>query len=269
MDIRSERPRDISILVGAHSVPSVVIADLVRDGVADLAAGGLTALPQRRAARRLAPALASPSPEARGRFLAPYGAEGRFFLCHMNGLGPLPEALDESVLYPGAEGGVAALARLFPNDRVRLVIGIVPLARFFTTAGGALARKIRRARWERLYELSWADRVEMIRAIWPDADVVVLTPAGAARCSADLAPLLFGQPLGDPMAFLSAAVTENGRAALARGVDPQDVVRAHSLAPDPAILAARGIDDSLIQLLEDRYREDCARMAAMSGVTIL
>ena len=256
-------------LSSEDSLAAVIVAELVRDGLDSLSEAGVSAMRQRRAARLLMPALAAPTAAQRAQVMTRLEAGPRVFLCHMNGLGALPGAIGEGVLYPGAETGAAALGALFAPDRLRLVVGMPQLTRFFTTAAGPFARSLRRARWEQLYELSWADRIEMIRAILPEAEILVLTDQGAARRSADVAPTLFGVPIGSEDAFLTAALTEPGRAALNAGMTAEEAVSLHGLGPDPEVLKARGIDESLTRLLDDRFVDDLERLYGMDGVQVI
>lgn len=266
-----DQPR-LSFLLGGHTHAAVTVASFIRDNFHDLAAAGVIATRQRAAARRLQPLFETPSAENGAALLTTLGvgSSGRAFLTHLNGLGPLKTAIGEGLLYPEAEAGAAALARSFPGAELRLVIGVAALPLFFTTAKGPMARAVRKAQWHKLYDLSWADRIEIMSDLLPDATFLILTDEGVARASAEMSKTLFGARVGDGDYFLNAMLIEEGRHELGVARLGSDALLArYGLKPDEEVLKARGIDHALTQLLNDRFAEDIARLARMSQVSVI
>lgn len=199
------------------------------------------------------------------------GLNGRAFLCGLRHLGP---QFDGQTLFPQAE---ARLAETRDIGTFRLVLAIAPVLELDGgSSASPFAKQVRATSWERLYALSWAELVVDILKALPRRELIVLTPRGAALQSVGLMTRFFGEGVADPRVLLRSALTDAGRAALARMEEagqmnavPELFDRMEAKTSASEAEAALGIDPVTFDLLQDRFVEDVARIAAMPGVELI
>lgn len=268
----SDAPLDVTILVGAHTREAAALRSYVVANRATLRARGICASLNRNASRLFAGRLVAPTAEAGRALIAQAGGDGAkgVFLTYPNAFGPQSAALRDEVLYPEAEARAAALAALFPEDRLRLLWAIAPLDQLFARAKRGLAQAARQAPWEMLYELSWADRVEILLDMLPELEIAVLTPEALARRDARVLAAVFGDEASPPGALARHALDAEGQAAMDRVLLPDvAALLARHPADPPRDVYRLGIDRSMVTLFRQRFQEDVARLGAMERVTVL
>ena len=162
----------------------------------------------------------------------------------------------------------------------RIVLTPDRLPQFFLGAGSpALEAQVAAVGWETLYELSWRELAAAVTAAAPKSEIFVLSARGTATRCQDVTSLVFGDhDHGDRLDLLRHAITETGRAVLARLVEtgmPDAATRTKiytSFASvfDPCEIAERlGIDKTTNALLEQRFQEDLMAIRGLPGVEVI
>lgn len=270
----------LTLLLGPQTRTALALNTTARLHRLELGKSGFRALPSRTATPALRKNLdpAKPAADRTRDFDAQAGAGPTFFSA-VNFFGPPANCFGEGRLFPEAAPFLAGLGDL--AAAARLVVAPDTLPALFLAAGSApLSARVRETPWEELYELSWADLFQAVRAAMPRSEILVLTPNGAAVRSAEVLGLLFG-PAGsvmNPYALLDEAINVTGKAVLARMTaigTPElstldELYDAFAVRPEPAELQAElGVEKITGALLDQRFDEDLDRIRALPGVTVI
>ena len=261
---------DVTLLVGPQTRLACALNDVVRTSGADIAAAGVTALPNRIAAPAIRAATAADfSDDERHGSLASA-------LC----LGDGHPVFLSAISLLGAPAAAYRGQELFP-DAARLVVTIEPLHHFlFSLASPTLHQRVADSPWEALFEISWSDLIAELSEAFPSRQVLVLTPDAAFAGARTLLSEFFGAAgtTIDPAILQKQHLTPDGQAALtmirAAGEPEPDILEellaAYRATPDPGHLEARtGIDKLTSTLLDQRFLEDLSDLDALPNVRLL
>lgn len=275
----SEVP-ELTILLGPVTGVSTSLNWLVRKYSGALEDAGLVAYASRFASPMLRRHLNEKPAEARALAFHEETAKRPAFLAALNFLGSPHTGLKAGEIFPNAEVSIAGLTAIAANARLVMTIDTLPA--FFLAAGSdALETRVRRTRWEVLYELSWADLAREVKEAVPDCDLVVLTPDGAAVGGPHVLRQLFGNAADvfpDGYALLRAQLAETGQAVLDRlikGGEPStemldDLLRSFAIRPTKDDLNNRlGLDKVTATLLDQRFAEDVEAICALPGTQVI
>ncbi len=259
--------------------------DVVRTSGADIAAAGVTALPNRIAAPAIRAATAADfSDDERHGSLASalcLGDGHPVFLSAISLLGAPAAAYRGQELFPDAERIFYAPGSGLSTLVSRLVVTIEPLHHFlFSLASPTLHQRVADSPWEALFEISWSDLIAELSEAFPSRQVLVLTPDAAFAGARTLLSEFFGAAgtTIDPAILQQQHLTPDGQAALtmirAAGEPEPDILEellaAYRATPDPGHLEARtGIDKLTSTLLDQRFLEDLSDLDALPNVRLL
>ncbi|MXQ09150.1 hypothetical protein GQ651_14985 [Alphaproteobacteria bacterium GH1-50] len=275
----------VTFLVGPYTRATLALNAAVRDRRAHMAEAGLTAFPSRTAspvARALALGEGSLA-EREAAFDAAVGLDadggGPVLLSSLNALGAPVQAISGRDLFPEMGAFFAGLART-RYAGARIVVGVEPLTLFFASAGTeALAKRVSNTPWEVLYELSWAELLRDIRALCPEAELLVVTPEASVARAGEVLDTIFGPAAAATHArgLQNAHLSVEGQAVLqtfdAAGAGENvltDILSRLGSGPSDDELEARfGIDRLTATLLDQRFAEDVAALSRMDGVHLL
>lgn len=276
---------DLTLFIGPQTRLSLAINAIVRGHRGAFARAGLNVRPGRLATPDLRKNLDRDVPLSlrRAEFAVAVGS-GPAFLSAINFLGPPVAAFHQREVFPESEGLLAELPTL--AEAARIVLSLDVLSAFFLAARSEpLEARVRSAGWETLYDLSWADLIEEVAFAMPGSEVLVLTPKGAALRSPEVLERLFGPAASvvpSRWHLMQAALNETGQAVLAKMIaeaGEDNAPSAETLGElydsfaeraDPAMLGERlGVDKVTAVLLEQRFREDLDRIAAMPRVEVI
>ena len=151
-----------------------------------------------------------------------------------------------SAFYAGVAGAL--------GQRVQTVITTVePLPCLFASVDRKdVFDRVRDARWDVLYELSWSDLALEIRAQFPWARLIVLTPEAGRR--EEILETVFGLA-GRFLDYKSVKSAFESRLAFQR--------------ESPFGTENIEIDRATARLLRDRYSEDLATLRASRGIDVV
>jgi hypothetical protein len=274
-----DAPPPLTLLLGPQTAVSLALNSIAREHRATLAQAGMTALPSRAASPLIRRCLDDRPLAERRADLAAELPRRPAFLAAVNFFGPPEAGLSNRELFPDAEMALAGLSELAPGARILLAVD--PLPRLFLAARSeALETRVRRTPWEDLYEIGWADLVREVVEAMPGSSVMVLTGQGTGAASGDVMERVFGEAAAKlpPHALLTPLITETGRAVLTRlvGQETPDAARLAEVyasfadLPDKADIRDRlGIDKVTRILLDQRFEEDRAAIAALPGVEVI
>lgn len=273
-------PGLLTLFLGPQTALALSLNGVIRAHRAALAAEGLHAVPSRLATPGLRKNLdGRPFPERQQEFAKVRGA-GAAFLSAVHFLGGPEAGFHQGELFPDVEALLAGLHDLAGDARLLLAVDTLP-AFFAAAESEALAGRVRETPWEALYDLGWVDLArELLRAM-PGSDLVVLTPRNAAIHSGAVLGALFGRAaraLPDPQVLLREAISDTGRAVVARmtgeggitGNMASELYDSFAVRPGRDEIRERfGIDPVTSDLLEDRFREDLAALAALPRTEVI
>lgn len=267
----------VTCLLGPQTQLSLALNTLIRQHRAGFAKAGLSVVPSRIATPLLRKAL---DDRDRSERVAEFEQATRtrpVFLSAVNFFGPPQAGLHQREMFPGVEAIVANLSDL--GDAPRIVMAADRLPAFFLASGSEpLERKVTATAWETLYELSWADLAQEIRVALPNSELLVMAPDTAARSGVVL-DRLFGataRVLPSPLALLEAVISDTGRAVLEQQKAPpqagvlEELFASFTTTPTMTEVKDRlGLDKVTQDLLDQRFNEDLAAIAAMPKTEVL
>ena len=206
--------------------------------------------------------------------------EAPAFYCAL-GLLSVAKDFGSGQLFPSVDQGLQALAEVAGKADLRFVVAIDTLPDLFLSQNSAvLDARVANSDWAVLYELSWVQPIRAIRQSFPDAEIAVLTHAGAVLNSDTMLRHLFGSfsHLVGPRIMLQSALNTTGQAVLDRmGNDvawDEEIARElyQSFASRAGADECRtrlGMDRLTLKLLLQRFDEDLTAIAAMADVTVI
>lgn len=271
---------ELTILLGPVTGVSTALNWLVRKYSGALADAGVVAYANRFASPILRRHLGDKPAEARALAFHEETAKRPALLSALNFLGSPHAGLKAGEIFPNAEVSIAGLTAIAPQARLVLSIDTLP-AFFLAAASDPLEARVRRTRWEVLYELSWADLAREVKEAVPDCDLLVLTPDGAATGGPHVLRHLFGNAADvfpDGYALLRAQMGQTGHAVLDRlikdGEPSSDVLeelqKSFAVRPTKDELQVRlGLDKVTATLLDQRFAEDVEAIRALPGTQVI
>lgn len=275
----------LTLLLGPPTRTAQLLNTLVRAHRVSLDDAGLRAVPSRVATPALrAAAIDNLSADRRAEALTQITGGGPALVSALGFFGPPSAGLSGREMLPDIEPLLAGLAEALSDEAaLRIVLTPDTLPRFFMSyASEGLNARVRATAWDVLYELNWADLVQEVVLAFPTAEVIVLTPMGAAKQSPEVQSLLFAPAERIlPMRYLllHGVLTITGQAVLrplvanAKAPDAElltDLYHSFEAGPVPAdIQDALGLDHLTVTLLDQRFDEDIARISAMPGVRVI
>ena len=275
----------VTLLVGPQTRLACALNDAVRTRGAAIAAAGVTAIPNRIAARLIRATTAEKFSDDEGQdplASALLPSDGRpVFLSAINLLGAPAAAYRGQELFPDAERRFYAPGSALSKLVSRVVVTIEPLHQFlYSLPSPTLHQRVADSAWEALYEVSWSDLIAELSDAFPSRQVLVVTPDAAFVGARNLLSELFGAAgtAIDPAMLQQHNLTPDGQAALAmiraKGEPEPDILEgllaAHRATPEPGHLEARtGIDKLTSTLLDQRFLEDLCELDALPNVRLL
>ena len=272
----------LTLALGPQTRLGLALNDIVRARGRAFEKAGLRSLPSRLATRLLRAAIRGAEPDAVLNDLLGGPTPGQpTFLSAVHLLGRPESAILNDELYPETERRLSGASALLSGFRPHIVIAVEPLTDLILHSGAdRLQARVRTMRWERLYELSWADLLHSVAEMFPTSKITVVTPGAPVACPDKVLAAAFGDfaGLADPGAIQRPFLSPAGVAALDAlnryGSPDEDTLRAllaaHGTRPgDREVVAATGIDRVTADLLDQRFLEDIDRLASMPRVEVL
>lgn len=266
----------LTLFLGPPTRHGRALNDIVRTFRDAMISAGLDAHQNWVAMKRLRAVAEAPHGMAQ-----PLRREAPAFYSAMGFLDSARKGLRNAELFPNAMNQLAGIAVAAEHGPLRIVFAPDPIPDLFMAEGAAgVDEAVRTTPWEDLYELSWIDLVESVRASFPGAEILALTHRGMALGGSGLRRRLFGPAAGavDARSFLREALTTTGRAVLGRiesDETPDEAVAgelydsfALRFGPDEC-RDRLGLDRLTLKLLSQRFDEDIARMRGTSGVEVI
>ena len=271
-------PADLTLILGPQTRGAMALNDYIRETGGALSGEGVRVLPKRFAAPLIRQALDQSTPlQDRLAAFEDAVAPGPTVLSALTVLGRPEAALKNGTLFEGMDAVFEGLQPFAGTARFVLTVDRLP-AFYLAQGSDRLEARVKATPWDVLYELGWARLAEALSQALPKAELLVVTPEGLARRPAAAMARIFGVTVGDPIRFLRAAMTETGRAVLDRmlasGVPEQATLDelSASFADTPSLSDIHdrlGIEKITAELLEQRYREDLATIAALPRAEVI
>lgn len=246
--------RPDTLFVGAPTRLGHALNDFVRLTGKRLRESGVSTCPNKQAIHALRSAIGD-NPDRKGLEEILDTASGhQLYLSALFALGRPGTALRDNELFPEAERMLAAISQALEDRMQRIVLAIEPVHHLLLSVGrDEVVLTPARARWEALYEVSWAELVDVVSGCFEAAELVVLTPHAARNGAAPMLHHLFGaggfdlasQASGEAMVEICASAYEQTE-----------------------IKEKIGLDRVACDLLEQRFREDVDAIAMRPRVRV-
>jgi len=243
-----------TLFIGAPTRLGHALNDLVRANGARFRAGGVAAYPNKMVTHALRASIGDDADASALEALLSSAPSSQMFLSGLYALGRPGTALRDDELFPEAERMLGGIANVLAGRFGRVILAIEPVHHLLLSVGrDDVFSRTRSARWEALYEVSWADLVSVVVACFPDAEIVVLTPYSARDGAAPILHRLFGS-IGFEMAGDSAGVTFESAATNGTQISE--------------IKEKTGLDHVACDLLLQRFDQDVEAVAAQSKARV-
>ena len=278
-------PTALTLFIGPQTRLGHALNDCARFASKDSENQDVLILPNRVATRTIRHIMMSGAPleDQKAEYEERFGNGGHpVVLSMLHVLGGAQTAFQKGELFPDSEVTLARLSALVGGRDTRIVATLDTLHHFFLAADtGPLHERVRKSGWEVLYELKWSDLVQEVVAAFPSAQILVLTPKGAAMQSESLLMSFFGEPFvsaHDTLLLARLCLGDDGVRQLDRLLE-EDALTPEALEhliesmpfahKDSEVHEKLGIDRVTMDLLQQEFLSDLDVIERMPGVRVL
>ncbi|SMX23796.1 hypothetical protein [Boseongicola aestuarii] len=251
---RSSKEPPHTLFIGAPTALGHALNALVRGQTVSLGSAGVAAHPNKIVTYALRAAIGDRPDPTHLNALVSTASDRHLFLSALFALGRPRTALRDNELFPEAERMLGEISAVLGDHVERVVLAIEPVhhlllsverEQVFSRPGGV--------KWDALYEVSWADLVDVVATCFGGAELVVLTPFSVGNGAAPILYYLFGNKGFD----LASEAAGEGFLRAAQRVPVPDEIKAHT-----------GLDRVACDLLLQRFDEDVATISRRSRVRV-
>lgn len=249
----AETPKT-TLFIGAPTRLGHALNAFVRRHGLALGQGGVAAYPNKIVTHALRAAIGdAPEPEELQKLVVS-AAGKQLFLSALFAMGRPGTAVRDDELFPEAERMLREISTALEGRIGRVVVAIEPLYQLLLSVEREqVFSRSRGVRWDALYEVSWAELLDVVGECFSRAEIAVLTPYSIKTGAAPVLHYLFGNK-GFELASQDAGA---------------EFLAAAQGAPSCLeIKAQTGLDQVACDLLLQRFHEDIDVISKRSRVRV-
>ncbi|NNJ69266.1 MAG: hypothetical protein HKP54_14670 [Boseongicola sp.] len=243
-----------TLFIGAPTRLGHAVNAFVRKYATSLGQGGVTAFPNKIVTHALRAAIGdAPEPDELQNLIAA-AAEKRLFLSALFAMGRPGTAVRDDELFPEAERMLSEISAVLDGQIARVVVAIEPLHHLLLSVEREqVYSRSRGVRWDVLYEVSWAELLDVVETCFTEAEIAVLTPYSIDTGPTPVLHYLFGNK------GFELASHEAGSAFFDAAKDVPSCLQ---------IREQTGLDKVACDLLLQRFREDVDAISKRSRLRV-